>query len=1146
MTFENYTSKLDDGEKIMALANFVSHEIYGLISDCSDYSSAIKRLKKHYVKPVNEIFARHKLATRKQKENESIADFSQSLELLAKECNFSAVTASEHASEAIRDAFINGLSSNAIRLRLLENEKLGLDSAILQAQALELAQRNASSYFSDAYSATASVGTPNRRDESCTDDSSKPTDVGDVCAVTVKRCYFCGSPYHQRRNCPAKDATCRKCNKLGHFARVCRSMEHAVVTKPGRSANVLLCSTDVSALSQAVMTIILEGKPCLALVDSGSTDNFISSDFAMKHKLELHPCERRVTMAANDRSSRITGKCVCSFVFCERLYPDQVMFVLPNLCTDVILGHTFLQQHSSVKFNFNGNQSELVLNNFAKMEVSSVTPFANLTPDCRPIATPSRRYSSDDTEFIGKEVAFLLKEGIIEPSCSPWRAQVVITRNPNNKKRMVIDFSTTVNRFTLLDAYPLPMIDDLVAEISKFRVFSKLDLQHAYYQLSLDMKDRPYTAFQANNQLYQFTRLPFGLTNAVACFQRTMNDIIEKFHLRSTFAYLDDVIICGSDTEDHDSNLKAFMKCVDELGITLREEKCIFRQSEITYLGYHISDGMMRPDPARVKPLRDLLPPENTKQMEKTIGLFSYYSKWIPRFSEKIQPLRKSKFPIDDTALSAFEALKKDVEKAFLHSIDPNVPFVVETDASEHGLAATLSQAGRPVAYYTRTLSMSERHYPSIEKEAAAIVESLRKWRHLLLGRHFTVITDQQSVKFMFSKGNGNRIKNEKLLRWRIELSSFNFDIEYRQGKENVCADALSRLFCNAATLDSLREIHGFLSHPGVRRLLHYVRSKNLPFSTADVRNVCANCKICAEIKPQFFKPVNQHLIKSTQPMERLSIDFVGPKESSTRNKYLLTVVDEHSRFPFVFPCSDLTSGTVINCLRSLFSVTGCPESIHHDRGRQFLSREVQDFLTNHGVAQTRTTPYNPRGNGQCERFNQSIWKGILLRLRDLSLPVSRWEDVLPDVLHSLRSLLSTATNETPHDRFFRFNRRSGCGTTLPLWLRSPGPVFLRRYVRNSKNDPLVEEVDLLHSNDKYAIIRSKDGGREDTVSLRDLAPIPRSDPGSDPPSDSESSEADFPDVNLVGTQPRRSERVRSQPDRLHYYAPGECRDTTL
>lgn len=144
---------------------------------------------------------------------------------------------------------------------------------------------------------------------------------------------------------------------------------------------------------------------------------------------------------------------------------------------------------------------------------------------------------------------------------------------------MVIDFSTTINRFTLLDAYPLPIIDNLVSQISKFRIFSKLDLKHAYYQIPLDKMDRPFTAFQANNCLYQFTRLPFGLTNAVACFQRAMNDVIEKFQLQSTFAYLDDIIICGTDSDDHDSNLKAFMNCAKELGITLREDKCVYFDS---------------------------------------------------------------------------------------------------------------------------------------------------------------------------------------------------------------------------------------------------------------------------------------------------------------------------------------------------------------------------------------------------------------------------------------------------------------------------------------------------------------------------------------------------------------------------------------
>lgn len=254
--------------------------------------------------------------------------------------------------------------------------------------------------------------------------------------------------------------------------------------------------------------------------------------------------------------------------------------------------------------------------------------------------------------------------------------------------------------------------------------------------------------------------------------------------------------------------------------------------------------------------------------------------------------------------------------------------------------------------------------------------------------------------------------------------------VSVRQGKENVCADTLSRLFCNSATGISLQNIHELLSHPGVRRLITLREIKDLPFSTEEVKNVCSKCRICAEIKPQFYKPSSQHLIKCTQPMERLSIDFVGPKESSTRNKYFLTIVGEYSHFPFVFPCSD----DFRNC----------------------------DQLSLKPVLYNWMSWIYPSRQRETVSFERSARFSLIM------------------VLLKVERLLTT------HEE----SRTLSCGTTLPLWLRNPGPVFLRRYVRNSKNDPLVEEVDLVHCNEKYAIIR-KENGQEDTVSLRDLAPIP-------------------------------------------------------
>ena len=152
------------------------------------------------------------------------------------------------------------------------------------------------------------------------------------------------------------------------------------------------------------------------------------------------------------------------------------------------------------------------------------------------------------------------------------------------------------------------------------------------------------------------------------------------------------------------------------------------------------------------------------------------------------------------------------------------------------------------------------------------------------------------------------------------------------------------------------------------------------------------------------------------------------------------------------------------------------------------MSKDLHDFLLQRGIASSRSTPYHPQSNGQVERFNSTVWKAVKLILRSRGLSTSQWQDVLPEVLHSVRSLLCTATNSTPHERFFGFPRRTASGSSIPSWLMNPGGVLLKKYVRTSKNDPLVEEVELIESNPQYAHIKYPDG-RESTVSIQDLAP---------------------------------------------------------
>ena len=312
----------------------------------------------------------------------------------------------------------------------------------------------------------------------------------------------------------------------------------------------------------------------------------------------------------------------------------------------------------------------------------------------------------------------------------------------------------------------------------------------------------------------------------------------------------------------------------------------------------------------------------------------------------------------------------------------------------------------------------------------------------------------------------------------------------YRPGSENQVPDAFTRFSASITNnTNDLLYLHEALCHPGVTRLMHFVKSKNLPYSIEDVKLVTSKCKVCCEMKPQFYKPKTEPLIKATHPFERLSIDFKGPVPSITNNKYILTIIDEYSRYPFAFPCFDLSSTTVIKCLCQVFALFGTPQYIHSDRGMSFMSAEIKTFPHSRGIATSRSTPYNPTGNGQVERLNGTLWKAITLALKTRHLNVNQWEIVLLDVLHSLRSLLCTETNETPHDRIFSFNRRSAYGSSLPSWLLHPGPVFLKRNVRQSKYDPLVDEVELIEANPKYAHIKHPDG-RESTVSLKQLAPV--------------------------------------------------------
>ena len=230
----------------------------------------------------------------------------------------------------------------------------------------------------------------------------------------------------------------------------------------------------------------------------------------------------------------------------------------------------------------------------------------------------------------------------------------------------------------------------------------------------------------------------------------------------------------------------------------------------------------------------------------------------------------------------------------------------------------------------------------------------------------------------MFDQTSRGKIKNPKIQARRAELGMFSYRVIHRPGSENVAPDTLSRVCYAIGQPGNLHGLHQSLGHPGVSRLWHFVRCKNLPYSIDEVRKVCLNCQMYCELKPRCQQSNPGQLVKATQSRERLSLDFKGPlPRTSKGNKYLFVVVDEFSRFLFAFPNKDASTAAATISLSSLFDLMEFPSFIHSNRGASFVSTEFNDYLHKRGIANSNSTPCHPTGNLQIKHFNQTIWKTV-------------------------------------------------------------------------------------------------------------------------------------------------------------------------
>ena len=440
----------------------------------------------------------------------------------------------------------------------------------------------------------------------------------------------------------------------------------------------------------------------------------------------------------------------------------------------------------------------------------------DLIPGTTPPYGPIYPLSRTELQVLQEYIDLNLKLGRIRPSKSPAGAPILFVPKKDGGLRLCVDYRG-LNRVSVKNRYPLPLISEILDRLSGATYFSKIDVQDAYYRIRIKEGDEWKTAFRTRYGHFEYTVMPFGLTNAPATFQNYIHIALSGYLDVFCVAYLDDILIFSKDRDSHTKHIRLVLDRMHQYELYAKPSKCTFYQSSVEFLGYIVSGSGVSMDPERVKTIQNWRVPTTFREIQVFLGFCNFYRRFIYNYSNIVRPLtdltkgsKNGKKPgtvtLDTRAIQAFKNLILAFQTApILHHFDPNRPIRLETDASQWGMAGILSQQDddgvwHPVAYWSKKFTPTESRYPTGDQELYAIVHSFRVWRHYLEGSRYRidVISDHNNLKgFM----NTPRLQGRQA-RWCMTLSPFDFVIRHRAGKKNP-ADGPSRMM-EAGSRDAL------------------------------------------------------------------------------------------------------------------------------------------------------------------------------------------------------------------------------------------------------------------------------------------------------------------------------------------------------
>ncbi|GJU72296.1 reverse transcriptase domain-containing protein [Tanacetum coccineum] len=875
-------------------------------------------------------------------------------------------------------------------------------------------------------------------------------------------CYECGSPDHFRNTCPKMNrAPGQAGNQLAlEGSRNNRSNGNQV---RGRAYNVNVNAMEAVQDPNVVTgTFSLNDHFVTVLFDSGADFSFISTEFAPLLNVRPSIVNPGYVIEVADGKKvevdRIIRDCKLELggsLFSINLIP------LGHGSFDVIVGMDWLSQHKDVivchekvveilvedgkilkvhgervvgitKALKSAKEDEPKLSDISIVhEFKDVFPEdlsgfppqqqvefrIDLVPRVTLVAKSPYRLALSEMQELSGKLQELQDKGFIRPSHFTWGAPVLFVKKKDGSRRMCIDYRE-LNKLTIKNRYPLPRIDNLFDQLQGSRCFSKIDLRSGYHQLRVHEDDIPKTVFRMRYGHFEFSVIPFGLTNAPAVFMDLMNRVYKPYLDKFVIVFIDDILIYSKTKEDHEVHLGLVLELLRKEKLYAKFSKCEFWLQEVHFLGHVVNQNA------------------------------GYYRRFIANFSKIAKPLtsltqKNQKYVWGVEQEEAFQTLKNNLCDAPILTLPDRVEdFMVYYDASNQGLGCVLMQRGKVIAYASRQLKTHEKNYTTHDLELGAVVFALKTWRHYLYGTKSVIYTDHKSLQHIFDQ----KELNMRQRRWIELFSDYECEIRYNPGKVNVVVDALSRKErlkprrvramavtiqagmrekIQAAQSEALKQenvimenLHGldqqmekkegeslyfmdriwvplvgsvrtmimdeahrskYSVHPGADKMYHDLRDMYWwPGMKRDIATYVSKCLTCSKVKAEHQRPSG--LLQQPEIPEwkwdKITMDFITKfPRSKSGHATIWVIVDRLTKSDHSLAIrKDYSTEKLAKIyIDEIVARHGVLVSVILDRDRRFTSRCWQTVQKALGTRLDMSTAYHPQTDGQSERTIQTL-----------------------------------------------------------------------------------------------------------------------------------------------------------------------------